>query len=139
MPLEFWVAVEEGQHLQLDDVVEVATPLPDGSEIRLFGVVDLVRARHEGATFDSDVFLIEKGILPAQVSQAAHGVAEASELADRSARELPRFASDAARDPRAPQNLLPVGGLESRLKHLLGDPLVLRRAVEVSLHNEVTA
>ena len=28
MPLEFWVAVEEGQYLQLDDVVEVATPLP---------------------------------------------------------------------------------------------------------------
>ena len=72
MPLEFWVAVEEGQYLQLDDVVEVATPLPDGTEIRLFGVVDLVRARHEGARFDSDVFLVEKGVLPATVAQAAH-------------------------------------------------------------------
>ncbi len=72
MPLEFWVAVEEGRYLQLDDVVEVATPLPDGTEIRLFGVVDLVRARHEGARFDSDVFLVEKGVLPATVAQAAH-------------------------------------------------------------------
>jgi uncharacterized protein len=72
MPLEFWVAVEEGQYLQLDDVVEVATPLPDGSEIRLFGIVDLVRARHEGARFDSDVFLVERGVLPATVAQAAH-------------------------------------------------------------------
>jgi DNA helicase HerA-like ATPase len=72
MPLEFWVAVEEGQYLQLDDVVEVATPLPDGSEIRLFGVVDLVRARHEGAKFDSDVFLVERGVLPASVAHAAH-------------------------------------------------------------------
>jgi hypothetical protein len=72
MPLEFWVAVEEGQYLQLDDVVEVATPLPDGTEIRLFGIVDLVRARHEGATFDSDVFLVEKGVLPATVAHAAH-------------------------------------------------------------------
>ena len=72
MPLEFWVAVEEGQYLQLDDVVEVATPLPDGTEIRLFGVVDLVRARHEGARFDSDVFLVERGVLPATVAQAAH-------------------------------------------------------------------
>jgi hypothetical protein len=72
MPLEFWVAVEEGQYLQLDDVVEVATPLPDGREIRLFGVVDLVRARHEGATFDSDVFLVERGVLPATVAHAAH-------------------------------------------------------------------
>jgi uncharacterized protein len=72
MPLEFWVAVGEGEYLQLDDVVEVVTPLPDGTEIRLFGVVDLVRARHEGARFDSDVFLVEKGVLPATVAQAAH-------------------------------------------------------------------
>jgi DNA helicase HerA-like ATPase len=72
MPLEFWVAVEEGQYLQLDDVVEVATPLPDGSEVRLFGVIDLVRARQEGARLDSDVFLVEKGVLPASVAQAAH-------------------------------------------------------------------
>ncbi|HUL78447.1 MAG TPA: ATP-binding protein [Vicinamibacteria bacterium] len=72
MPLEFWVAVGEGEYLQLDDVVEVGTPLPDGTEIRLFGVVDLVRARHEGARFDSDVFLVENGVLPATVAQAAH-------------------------------------------------------------------
>jgi hypothetical protein len=72
MPLEFWVAVEEGQYLQLDDVVEASTPLPDGTEVRLFGVVDLVRARHEGARFDSDVFLVERGVLPATVAQAAH-------------------------------------------------------------------
>ena len=72
MPLEFWVGVEEGQYLQLDDVVEVTTSLPDSTEVRLFGVVDLVRARHEGARFDSDVFLVEKGVLPATVAHAAH-------------------------------------------------------------------
>jgi DNA helicase HerA-like ATPase len=72
MPLEFWVAVEEGQFLQLDDVVLVETPLPDGTGVRLFGVVDLVRARHEGARFDSDVFLVESGVLPASTAQAAH-------------------------------------------------------------------
>jgi DNA helicase HerA-like ATPase len=72
LPLEFWVGVDELQFLQLDDVVEVVTPLPDGTEVRLFGVVDLVRARHEGATFDTDVFLVEKGVLPATVAQAAH-------------------------------------------------------------------
>jgi DNA helicase HerA-like ATPase len=72
MPLEFWVAVEVGQYLQLDDVVLVETHLPDGQSVRLFGVVDLVRARHEGARFDSDVFLIEQGVLPASISQAAH-------------------------------------------------------------------
>ena len=72
LALEFWVGVEEGSFIQLDDVVVTDTPLPDGSIVRLFGVVDLVRARHEGARFDSDVFLIERGVLPATVSQAAH-------------------------------------------------------------------
>jgi hypothetical protein len=70
---------------------------------------------------------------------AGRGLAEAIRLADLSAREIPRFASSPARDPRAPQNLYPIGGLEDRLKHLLGDPLLLRRAVEASLHSEVTA
>ena len=70
---------------------------------------------------------------------AGRGLAEAIRLADLSAREIPRFASHPARDPRAPQNLYPIGGLEDRLKHLLGDPLLLRRAVEASLHSEVTA
>jgi DNA helicase HerA-like ATPase len=72
MPLEFWLAVEEGQFVQLDDVVVVETALPDGALVKLFGVVDLVRARHEGARFDSDVFLAESGVLPVSVSQAAH-------------------------------------------------------------------
>lgn len=72
MPLDFWVAVEEGQYVQLDDVILVETTLPDGQVIKLFGVVDLVRARHEGARFDSDVFLAESGVLPVTISQAAH-------------------------------------------------------------------
>jgi hypothetical protein len=70
---------------------------------------------------------------------AGRGLDEARELADLAAREIPRFASDATRDPRAPQNLLPIGGLEARLKHLLGDPTVVRRSVEACLHSEVSA
>jgi hypothetical protein len=72
-------------------------------------------------------------------AKAARGLEEARALADLSAREMKRFASDAMRDARAPQNLLPIGGLEARLKHLLGDPAVIRRAVEAQLHSEVTA
>ena len=70
-PLEFWVAVAEGHHLQLDDVVALERKLPDGEVIRVYGVVSQVRARHEGARFDSDVFLISDGVLPAEVSEAA--------------------------------------------------------------------
>ena len=71
-PLDFWVGIQEGSYLQLDDVVTVATELPDRTQVRLFGIVDQVRSRYEGAKFDSDVFRVAEGILPVGVSTAAH-------------------------------------------------------------------
>jgi DNA helicase HerA-like ATPase len=65
------VGVGEGEYLQLDDVVALERVLPTGEVVRMFGTVGQVIARHEGARFDSDVFLIEDGILPAEVSEAA--------------------------------------------------------------------
>ncbi|MGA7226993.1 MAG: ATP-binding protein [Acidimicrobiia bacterium] len=70
-PLEFWVGVAEGEYLELDDVVALERVLPTGELVRIFGAVSQVRARHEGARFDSDVFLIEDGVLPAEVVEAA--------------------------------------------------------------------
>ncbi len=70
-PLEFWVAVDPAHTLQLDDVVAMDRTLPDGTVVSIYGVVTQVRARHEGARFQSDVFLISDGILPAEVSEAA--------------------------------------------------------------------
>lgn len=70
-PLEYWVAVAPGSVLQLDDVVALERKLPDGSRVSMYGVVTQVRARHEGARFDSDVFLIAGGVLPADVSESA--------------------------------------------------------------------
>lgn len=52
---------------------------------------------------------------------------EAGTVADLVAATLPKFASAAHKDPRAPQNLYPIGGLERRLKHRLGDPALLYR------------
>jgi hypothetical protein len=74
-PLEFWVGVGEGAYLQLDDVVVVDRLLPDGQRLSISGVVSQVRARHEGARMDSDVFLVAQGILPAEVSEAAQVLA----------------------------------------------------------------
>ena len=70
-PLQFWVAVSPGAYLQLDDVVVTTRVLPSGDFVNIAGVVTQVRARHEGATFDSDVFAIADGTLPAQVQEAA--------------------------------------------------------------------
>src|SRR5438552_106171 len=70
-PLSFWVAVEPGAYLQLDDVVVTRRELPDREPVTISGVVTAVRARHEGALFESDVFAIADGTLPAQVQEAA--------------------------------------------------------------------
>ena len=70
-PLSFWVAVEADQYLQLDDVVITDRPLPDGRVVQLAGVVTAMRARHEGLQFDSDVFMVAQGHLPAQVQESA--------------------------------------------------------------------
>jgi DNA helicase HerA-like ATPase len=74
-PLSFWVGVQEGSYLQLDDAVLVETDVPGRGTIRVSGLVQEVRARHEGVTLDSDVFLVDKGVLPAGIAQAAHVVA----------------------------------------------------------------
>lgn len=50
-------------------------------------------------------------------------------LADLSAVTLPRFAATAYKDTRAPQNLVPIAGLEHRLRSLLGDARLLHRAL----------
>jgi hypothetical protein len=55
-----------------------------------------------------------------------------TELADLTARLLPRFASSPHKDPRAPQNLIPIGGLERQLRHRLGDPRILYRALRAA-------
>jgi hypothetical protein len=57
---------------------------------------------------------------------------EAIRLADLSAVTLPRFASTAYKDPRAPQNLIPIAGLERRLRGLLGDPRLLHRVLTLA-------
>jgi hypothetical protein len=51
-------------------------------------------------------------------------------LADLSQACLGRFASTAYKDSRAPQNLYPIGGLERELRHRLGDPRLLHRALQ---------
>lgn len=62
----------------------------------------------------------------------ALSVADAARLADASCAALPRFASAAHRDPRAPQNLYPIGGLERQLRRRMGDARLLERSLRVA-------
>jgi hypothetical protein len=59
---------------------------------------------------------------------AGIGIDQAVRLADLVTATLPRFAGRPT-DPRAPQNLAPVGGLEAWLRHRMGHPAIVRRAV----------
>lgn len=100
-PLEFWVAVGEGEYLQLDDVVALERVLPTGEVVRMYGTVGQVVAQHEGARYDSDVFLIEDGILPAEVTEVAQITATRFEpevfVPPRPGQEV-RIAEDEERD-----------------------------------------
>jgi DNA helicase HerA-like ATPase len=76
-PLDFWVAVDERRYLELDDVIAVSTDfveaLPGGHhEVMHYGVVDIVKSAYEGATFHSDVFRVEGGLMPVGLSTVAH-------------------------------------------------------------------
>jgi hypothetical protein len=61
------------------------------------------------------------------------GLARAAKIADEVACHLPQFAGRPGVDPRAPQNLTPVGALEARLKHRLGSSTVIGRALLAGL------
>ena len=60
----------------------------------------------------------------------------AARLADQSARILPLLASSPVRDPRSPQNLVPVGALERALTHRLGDRRWVSRLITVTVGRE---
>jgi hypothetical protein len=59
-------------------------------------------------------------------------VGEVTRLAGLTALLLPPLASAPHKDPRAPQNLVPIGGLERELRHRLGDQQLLYRALRVA-------
>lgn len=56
----------------------------------------------------------------------------AADLAEVVSAALPRFASEAHKDPRAPQNLHPIAGLERELRRRLGDARLLERSLRLA-------
>lgn len=109
-----------------------------GERTPLFSIVDGVYDRYSCFLRLADPRAIDHplaGIVRVEIG-AAVGVTRASELAALAAAQLPRFASTSQRDARAPQNLLPVGALEQEMRRRLGDALLLRRAIEKSLHEQ---
>lgn len=77
------------------------------------------------------------GIVRLEVA-ANVGVDTARELANAATTWLPRTAPKRARDPRSPQNLLPIGALEQKLRVVLGDARLFRRWIEALVAKEAS-
>ncbi len=71
-PLDFWIAVPSEEKLQLDDIVLARRELAGGETVTLYGIVDILAARHEGARLETDVFLSVEGVIPLTHSVRAH-------------------------------------------------------------------
>jgi hypothetical protein len=75
------------------------------------------------------------GIARLEVSEAI-GIEAARRLANASTVILPRFVPSRWRDPRSPQNLLPIGALEASLRRHMGDGRLIRRHIETLIARE---
>jgi len=118
------VKTQTGRYLP-PALVSVVTALPAGHRSPVFGLSSLYSwyLRLPGAPPGP-----WSGIVRVECA-ASRSAAEAIALADLSAVTLPRFASNPYKDARAPQNLVPIAGLEKRLRALLGDPRLLHRTL----------
>jgi hypothetical protein len=75
------------------------------------------------------------GLVRLEVSDTV-GRDEAVRLADLTSAVLPRFVPSRTRDPRAPQNLVPIGALEQHLRRGLGDARLIHRRLATLLAQE---
>lgn len=73
------------------------------------------------------------GIVRLELPGAGIGAAAvATTRADVVSAALPALASESHKEPRAPQNLYPIAGLEQELRRRLGDPRLLERSLRVA-------
>ncbi|MGE4055492.1 MAG: hypothetical protein AB7F99_11905 [Vicinamibacterales bacterium] len=75
------------------------------------------------------------GIVRLEVAEAG-GLEQAVSLANAITGWLPRLVPSRTRDPRAPQNLVPIGALEQHLRHQMGDSRLIHRRLATRLARE---
>jgi len=128
-------------HLYLPgNLVPLLAAMPPGARTPLFGI----RGKKGGfARLAWFVRLAEvrvgepelHGLVRLEVRE--HVGRDAARLcADLTAALLPRFAPPRGRDPRSPQNLIPIGALEQQLRRALGDQRLVRRWIETLVARE---
>ena len=121
-----YIKTQKVQYLPLE-LRQVLTALPAGYRTPMFLVTTaksrfswyLRLANHAGPA---------GGLVRCEIDADRSG-AEAARMATRVSATLPRYASARHKDPRAPQNLYPIGGMERDLRHRLGDKELAMRAL----------
>ncbi|MGB7860640.1 MAG: DNA double-strand break repair nuclease NurA [Acidimicrobiia bacterium] len=121
-----YIKTQKVQYLPLE-LRSVLTALPAGYRTPLFLTTTswsrfswyLRLANHAGPA---------GGLVRCEID-ADKSAAEAAQVATRVSATLPRYASARHKDPRAPQNLYPIGGLERDLRHRLGDKELAMRSL----------
>jgi hypothetical protein len=113
--------------------------LATGQRTPVFGLLDTGGVRRGYSWYTRVAHLAgpwhdHAGVLRCEV-RASLGLDAAVTMADRVTALLPAFAGRPA-DPRTPQNLVPIAGLESWLRHRMGDARVIRRALLVHLSGD---
>ncbi len=114
--------------------------LPEGSRTPLFAIRSAKSGFSRYAWFQRLAY-------PGQGASELHGLVRleaaasvgrdvAYSLANAATVWLPRIAPKRARDPRSPQNLLPIGALEQKLRARLGDARLIRRWIEALVAKE---
>jgi len=70
-PMEFWVGIEKGNVVQLDDLIKVETLLEDGRKVNFYGVVVEVYKYLEGSEFVFEAKGFVNGNIPANLAYVA--------------------------------------------------------------------
>ncbi len=121
-----YIKTQKVQYLPIE-LRQVLTSLPAGYRTPLFLTTTswsrfswyLRLANHSGPA---------GGLVRCEID-ADMAAAHAARVATRVSATLPRYASARHKDPRAPQNLYPIGGLERDLRRRLGDREMAIRAL----------
>lgn len=121
-------------------LVPMLTALPAGARTPMF----LIRPKRSGFERYSwfqrlatpDLGSIELHGLVRIEASVTIGIPTARSLANTAAAWLPKLAPSRARDPRSPQNLLPIGALEQRLRKVSGNAALVRRWIETLIVQE---
>lgn len=77
------------------------------------------------------------GLVRLEVAEGI-GLEDAIRLADVTASVIPRYVPSRSRDPRAPQNLVPIGALEQHLRRGLGDTRLIHRRLATLVARELS-